>query len=130
MRKPFAPLFLLALLGCDAEESGEAADAAVADAAADARPSTCDVPAPTECPDPMPRYADVEPIFAERCVVCHYGQAGGPWPLNTYGHVTDWHDTIRAAMLDCSMPPLGAGVGMTVEERVAILTWLRCGFPR
>ena len=36
---------------------------------------------------------------------------------------------VRAMLLDCSMPPPDAGVTMPDEERVAILTWLLCGYP-
>jgi uncharacterized membrane protein len=94
------------------------------------QPSTCSVPAPTSCPDPAPRYADVAPIFERRCLTCHSGAPGGPWSLADYGHVADWQDTIRSSMRDCSMPPPDAGIPMTLEERVAILTWIRCGLPR
>ena len=96
----------------------------------DEQPSACAVPAPTSCPEPAPRYADVAPIFERRCTGCHAGNPGGPWSLKDYGHVADWQDTIRAAMRDCSMPPEDAGVTMTVQERVSILTWIRCGLPR
>jgi len=34
----------------------------------DEPPSACDVPIPTSCPDPAPRYADVAPVFENRCV--------------------------------------------------------------
>jgi len=96
----------------------------------DEQPSACSVPAPTSCPDPAPRYVDVAPIFERRCVTCHVGAPGGPWSLADYGHVADWQDTIRVELRDCSMPPSDAGVPMTIEERVAILTWIRCGLPR
>jgi uncharacterized membrane protein len=92
--------------------------------------SACSVPAPTACPDPAPRYADVAPIFEQRCVICHAGNPGGPWSLADYGPVADWQDTIRTDVRDCSMPPTDAGVPITMEERVAILTWIRCGLPR
>ncbi len=90
----------------------------------------CDVPAPTECPDPMPTYKDVRPLITDRCVVCHYGEVDGPWTLDGYEHVANWHDLIRGAMLSCSMPPPDSDMTMTVEERVELLTWLRCGFPK
>jgi hypothetical protein len=90
---------------------------------------SCEVPAPTVCPDPPVRYGDVSHIFSERCVSCHYGAVNGPWPLLTYSHAADWYDVIRSYMLDCLMPPPGSGVTMTVEERVALLTWIFCGVP-
>ncbi|MDY7225451.1 hypothetical protein [Hyalangium rubrum] len=93
-------------------------------------PSTCSVPSPTSCPEPAPRYADVAPIFERRCVTCHAGTPGGPWSLADYGHVADWQDTIRTNVRDCSMPPPDSGVPMTLEERTAILTWIRCGLPQ
>lgn len=92
-------------------------------------PFVCDVRAPTACAEPAPTYADVAPIFAERCVICHAGDWNGPWPLTTYRHVADWRDDIRADLLDCSMPPRDAGVAMPVEERERILGWIRCGLP-
>jgi hypothetical protein len=93
----------------------------------DAGALLCAVEPPTICPDPAPRFADVQPILQERCVVCHSGLPGGPWPLLQYSHVADWQDVIRGQMLDCSMPPPDAGVRMEATERVAILTWILCG---
>ena len=93
-------------------------------------PSACSVTAPTTCPDPAPRYADVAPIFESRCVTCHAGAPGGPWSLADYGHVSDWQDTVRSNVRDCSMPPPDAGVPMKLEERLTILSWIRCGLPR
>jgi hypothetical protein len=92
-------------------------------------PMVCTATAPTACPEPSPRYADVEPIFMERCVTCHGGVVGGPWPLTTHGHIATWANEIRGELLDCTMPPADAGAPMTDDEREAILVWLRCGFP-
>jgi uncharacterized membrane protein len=89
----------------------------------------CTVQAPTVCPDPAPHWADVAPIFESRCVECHNGMIGGPWPLMQYQHVADWQDLVRAHVLSCTMPPPDAGRPMTDEERTAILTWILCGFP-
>ena len=97
----------------------------------DTAPFVCNTTAPTACPSPAPTYvANVAPIIEARCVSCHYGEIGGPWPLDTFGHVTDWRDTIRSAMLDCSMPPPAEQIPMTHEERMTILEWIRCGMPR
>jgi hypothetical protein len=93
-------------------------------------PPACSVPAPTACPDPAPRYADVAPIFERRCITCHNGTPGGPWALSDYAHISDWQDTVRSNIRDCSMPPPESESAMTLEERVAILTWIRCGLPR
>jgi hypothetical protein len=89
----------------------------------------CTVQAPTVCPDPAPQWPDVQPIFQRRCVSCHNGMIGGPWPLMQYSHVADWYDVVRAMLLDCSMPPPDAGVYMPDEDRIAILTWILCGLP-
>lgn len=89
----------------------------------------CSVVAPTECPDPAPRYADVAPIFSERCASCHTGVADGPWPLDTYDRVADWAAVVRDELLSCSMPPDDSGVTMSPEERNQILVWLQCGNP-
>jgi hypothetical protein len=90
----------------------------------------CKVSLPTSCPSPKPHYPDVQPIFQQRCVPCHNGAtADSPWPLTEYEHVADWYDTIRSEVVNCTMPPLDAGVPMTDDERVKILTWIRCGFP-
>lgn len=102
---------------------------ASADATLDAT-AACAVDAPTACPDASPRYADLVPIFRRRCVTCHDGTTEGPWPLDTYGHISDWQREVRDELVRCSMPPADAGVVFPVEERDAILTWLRCGLPQ
>jgi hypothetical protein len=108
------------------------ADAGVADGAVSSvDPAVCTVTAPTSCPTPKPHYADVEPIFKKRCVGCHNGASpDSPWPLTEYEHVADWFDIIRDEMLHCGMPPADSGMTMPDAERVAILTWIRCGFPK
>jgi hypothetical protein len=93
-------------------------------------PVTCAATAPTSCPDPPPRYADVAPVVAKRCVPCHFGLENGPWPLVTYGEIVDWADVIRGDLLSCSMPPPDGGVTLEEPERQVILAWLRCGHPR
>jgi hypothetical protein len=93
-------------------------------------PSSCGVMAPTSCPDPPPRYADVTPIFQQRCILCHNGTNDGPWALTDYEHIADWQEIIRADLLDCTMPPADAGVPITREERLAILVWIRCALPK
>ena len=137
-------LLCLALLACD--ESGRPSDAsaegdATADAAGldasvgggvDAAPEPereCNIVAPTACEQPEPTYANVQPIFEERCIGCHSGEPGGPWPLTSYPHVAGWFAEIRAAMLTCAMPPADSGVSMPDAERDQVLAWLRCGYP-
>jgi hypothetical protein len=127
-----AVLWALAVLaGCDDAPEADGDGPADAGLPADAVAFDACVPvaAPTACPDPPVRYGDVRPIIDARCMGCHYGQEGGPWPLTTYSHVADWQDFIRASLLDCTMPPQDAGVGMTAAERTTVLTWIRCGSP-
>ena len=111
----------------DAASRVHDAAASVSDASA---PRACTVSAPTSCPTPMPRYADVEPIFKQRCVVCHAPTGTGPWPLDDYQHVSDWQVDIRADLLSCSMPPPDAGLTIPPAESMQILTWLRCNLPK
>ncbi len=96
-------------------------------------PAACTVVPPTACPTPAPTYADVQPIFARRCVSCHSGATpSGPWPLRDYDHIVDWADTINAEIRTCSMPPRDqdSGPAMPDDERVALLTWILCGSPK
>jgi hypothetical protein len=116
----------------DSVDSAEGVDGAdtVADAGLDVAPLVCDITAPTVCPEPAPTFEVIAPIIDTTCVPCHFGAPDGPWPLDSYEHVTDWRDTIRSAMLDCSMPPPEENIAMRDEERVLILEWIRCGMPR
>jgi uncharacterized membrane protein len=107
----------LALEACSsADSSNGLASAAV-----------CAPIAPTECPDPAPRFADVAPVIERRCASCHNGTPDGPWALNTYESVADWAPIVRDELLRCSMPPADSGVTLTPEERDRILVWVRCG---
>jgi uncharacterized membrane protein len=73
----------------------------------------------------------VEPIFAQRCVVCHsLSNPDALWPLTSYSHVADWNIEIRDQVLRCTMPPPVAQIPITLQERAKILLWLRCGFPK
>ena len=91
----------------------------------------CSPVAPTECPESAPHYADVAPIFEQRCAGCHTTTVkDAPWPLDNYEHVADWATFIRDELLQCAMPPADSGVGMPPEERDAILVWVRCGYPK
>ncbi|HMJ14216.1 MAG TPA: hypothetical protein VK524_22525 [Polyangiaceae bacterium] len=86
------------------------------------------VDAPTSCPNPPVRFEDVRTIFGQRCSQpCHFGALNGPWPLVDYEHIASWQLEIRAALLSCTMPPLDGGVGITADEKLAILNWVLCG---
>jgi cytochrome c5 len=109
----------------------EDAGASDSDAPRDAdAPFVCDVVAPTSCPDPAPKFADVQPIFTRQCGVCHGQDWTGEWPLDNYSHISDWQDSIRDELVRCSMPPRDGGVVISLENRMKILSWIRCGLPK
>lgn len=114
----FAALMALTCCGSEGQGRPDSAAGPVAE---------CSVKVPTACPEPAVRYADVEPLIASKCVSCHYGALGGPWPLTTYDDAADWKDTIRDDVLDCSMPPPDSGVTLSDDERLSLLSWVRCG---
>jgi uncharacterized membrane protein len=130
---------LIGLVACqsDDESSGTAGDSAGdgdGDSGTSGGGETCNVTAPTACPSDMPTYADVEPIFQERCVACHVGLGQSElcptcWELTDYSHVASWKQEIKTAMLACDMPPPESGMTMTDSERMTILEWIRCGTP-
>jgi hypothetical protein len=126
-----AATFAGAACGTARAGAADASSDASADAAGgdDGNGQACSVEAPTGCPDPATRYADVAPLFEQHCVPCHFGTPGGPWPLTSYKHAVDWQDIIRTAMLECTMPPADGGGVMSNEDRLAILNWIRCGYP-
>lgn len=75
---------------------------------------SCGVIASTACPDPVPRYADVQPIIEQLCVIFHSGNAP-QWPLTTYQNVTDWYDEGRYFVQSCTRPPPAANTPITPE---------------
>ncbi|MCA9538320.1 MAG: hypothetical protein KC620_05500 [Myxococcales bacterium] len=119
-----AALLAVLLAAC-----GDPDDAALTDGGLLADGSAaCAVQAPTACPTPAPTYADIAPIVSERCVRCHDG-AHGQWPLTRYQHLADWYDIIPGELTQCRMPPADSGVTLPDDERLLLLTWLRCGLP-
>ncbi len=93
-------------------------------------PGNCDIVAPTACPDPAPKYADVLPIFTKQCGLCHGQDWTGEWPLDNYSHISDWQDEIRAEVASCAMPPADGGIAIPLADRMKILHWIRCGLPK
>lgn len=96
--------------------------------------TACPVDPPVTCPTPV-RFAQVQPIFNQRCVPCHDGvtiDQNDPekkpiWALKDFAHIAEWKDSVRGELTGCTMPPADAGSMLTVEERLAILQWLKCG---
>ncbi len=119
-RSALGLLLLPTALACGSGESGHE----------HAAQAVCAPTAPAACPDPMPHYPDVAPIFERRCASCHTGITDAQWPLNTYEHVADWATVVRDELLQCAMPPSDSGVTLPAEERDQILVWVRCGYPK
>jgi hypothetical protein len=137
---------VLALVGCASNQalplvedggavSGDADLAAcVADGPIGMQRPGCpsDLPPDTDCATESPFYADVAPVFAARCSVCHH--AGGletKYIFDTYAQVHD-NTAIRTRILTqiyaCRMPPPCAP-DLSADERRTMLKWLVCGAP-
>ena len=93
---------------------------------------------PVACPTPPVTYGMVQSVFQTRCVsACHNDRTPDPtkpgmtlWGLTDYEHVKEWTRTIRDTVGNCIMPPVDAGISMTIEDRIAILQFLSCGLPQ
>lgn len=86
---------------------------------------------PDTCPTPVPGFASqVNAIIQSRCSVCH--SPGGQNPDRTFTTYATIYAQ-RSAILDqssgCRMPPVGSGITLSLDERVALLGWLVCGAP-
>ena len=121
-------IFARAVLACEGSTGGQ--PEAAREGGSEHSGRCTEVEAPTSCPDPAPRFEDVARIFGERCVTpCHSGTPNGPWRLSSYDDIAAWPDEIRSRLEDCEMPPADAGVPLTRNEKLAILTWIQCGLP-
>lgn len=69
---------------------------------------------------------DIEPIFQQRCSLCHPGGAPGNW--DDYGDASGRAHLIADRVSSGSMPP-GNLTDMTDEEREMVLTWVEEGAP-
>ena len=119
----------LVFAACSSGTPGAVADAGVAsEDPADAGAFVCTPIPPPACADPPPRYSDVQGIIQMRCVPCHDSEPDAAWPLQTYRQVADWEDVIRDDLVRCTMPPADGGISMSEDERVALLTWILCGY--
>lgn len=132
------------IAGCSGDSTnggagGSGGSSAITDGGGETGTVGCLMPAPTvTCPTPPRTYSMVKPIFDARCVgVCHDGKTPDPsmpdmniWGLEQYSHVKDWEDAIRDQVGNCTMPPVDAGVPMTIEDRQALLEFVKCGAPQ
>ncbi|MEN0060522.1 MAG: hypothetical protein AAGA48_00155 [Myxococcota bacterium] len=91
-------------------------------------------------PDSRPTFADVGPIFEQRCVGCHQDGGIGPFPLTDYDNAQMWAEASAAATAARTMPPfLVVGDGtcgdwvdsewLTDEELATIAGWAEAGAP-
>jgi len=81
------------------------------------------------CPRQVPSYAhEVEPLLANRCVVCHSPYGGYGFDEETHAEVAAQSGAMLTQVADCMMPPSGMAP-LTTAERQALLDWLVCGAP-
>lgn len=81
-------------------------------------------------------YDDIQFIFAEHCLRCHYPDGVAPMPLVTFEQARPWARSIEQEVLARRMPPWFADprVGefqndarLSERERSAILKWVELG---
>lgn len=90
---------------------------------------TCKNNLPASCPPKAPTYADVEPILAHACVLCHTAGGQAPTiPLDTYDEVFARRGAALNQVYACTMPK--DGVPLSDDERLMLLRWFVCEAPR
>ncbi len=121
-------LTIIALLcaGCgDKDDTG--AEVGGDDTAADTEDTDT---APDDTATDAVTYADVEPILASHCVVCHVDGGGAPFAFDGYEAASSRADRIVARAVDGdggSMPP--SGLTLSTEEADMIVSWAEAGAP-
>ncbi len=86
-----------------------------------------DLPPDNDCATATPVYADVAPIFASRCSVCHH--SGGyetMYLFDTYDQIYANRGRILTQIYACRMPP-SCAPNLSGDERATMLKWLVCG---
>lgn len=98
----------------------------------DAGPAlVCPLVAPKSCTLPAPTFAGIKPILDQACASCHSSlDAGEPWPLTNYDDLSAWRTLVRDDLLNCTMPPLDAGIRLNSDDRAVLLNWLDCGLQQ
>lgn len=83
-----------------------------------------------DCSGGTPSYASaVSPLIASSCGIngCHAsGNANGPGPLVTYTQIKNAAASIRASVLNGSMPQ---GTKLTDAQKSTIICWVDAGTP-
>ena len=93
-------------------------------------------PANPTCPDAAPSFeGDVYPnVFVPVCVTCHSPTGVEPsMPFlsyqQIYGSGSEAKEIFNQVFESCLMPPPGAAVSLTDDQRQLLLDWFACGAP-
>jgi uncharacterized membrane protein len=92
-------------------------------------------PANLTCSDAAPSFAsDVYPnVFVPVCVTCHSPEGVEPsMPFTNYQQIygsngTEAKEIFNQVFESCLMPPAGAAVSLTEDQRQTLLDWFACG---
>ena len=94
-------------------------------------------PANPTCPDAAPNFVgDVYPnVFVPVCVTCHSPIGVEPsMPFMSYQQIygsggSEAKEIFNQVFESCLMPPPGAAVSLTDDQRQLLLDWFACGAP-
>ena len=95
-------------------------------------------PGRPELAHPVTYSADVAPLIADHCQVCHHPNGQAPFGLQTYDDVADRAEMIAEVVSQRRMPPwfgsrshgnFANQRGLTARQRQTILDWVRTGTP-
>ena len=84
-------------------------------------------------------YADLQPLFRDKCMACHRPGEIAPMSLLTYEETRPWAKSIRKEVRRRAMPPWDADkkhgifrndISLTDEEIQKIVTWVDAGAER
>ena len=88
----------------------------------------------------VPSYsADVAPILADKCVVCHTEGGLGPWAMSSHQMVMGFSPMIREVLRTKRMPPWHADphigvwkndISLTNQQLQTLISWIDAGAPR
>ncbi len=94
-------------------------------------------PATPACPDAAPSFVgDVYPnVFVPVCITCHSPTGVEPsMPFMSYQQIygsggSEAKEIFNQVFESCLMPPPGAAVSLTDDQRQLLLDWFACGAP-
>jgi hypothetical protein len=71
---------------------------------------------------------DALPLFKQYCILCHNENTGGRMRnFLKYEVAVEFKDSIKAKLLDQSMPLPGARINMPEEDRQILIDWIDQG---